>query len=418
MLILVALMITFYWGPHSPQTIAPDPPACHSSSTNQRQASQNDGEAQPPLPPTPPAEPEHIFTREIVPGDNLSAIFARLEISQVALCQIMAADESLLALDILRPGNVLTFTLDEKTRQLVRMELFVDAGKRVIYHRIDETSFDYEEILIPGEWRQQVLSGEIHGSFYNSAISSGLSDQETVTITDTFKEQLNFTRDIQAGDQFQVVRSRQFVDGQLTGQSRVEGARIIRRHRLHSAFLFEDGNYYNEKGESLARSFLRYPFKSRPRVSSHFSRARRHPVTRRMSPHNGVDFSMPVGTPILAMGDGRVSRVENHPFAGRYLEIRHGGRFATRYLHLHRVLVKPGQSVRRGQHIALSGNTGRSTGPHLHFELHINERPVNPLTAEIPTLVSIPKNKRKQFNQRVAELLAVMEQPENKIALR
>jgi len=127
---------------------------------------------------------------------------------------------------------------------------------------------------------------------------------------------------------------------------------------------------------------------------------------------------MPVGTPIVATGDGRVTRVEKHPFAGRYVEISHGSQYTTRYLHLHRIYVKRGQAVQRGQRIALSGNSGRSTGPHLHFELHINDRPVNPLTAEIPTLVSIPKNKRQKFRERVAEIVAVMGEPEGKLAAR
>ncbi|NLV23754.1 MAG: peptidoglycan DD-metalloendopeptidase family protein [Deltaproteobacteria bacterium] len=419
LLILAFLVITLFRQPNTPQgsAAAQTPALTCSATTAEISTSDHDpGEKQGDTD-SAPLQPDPVLTHEIASGDSLSAIFDRFEISQNTLCQIMAADESLLALDILRPGNLLTFTLDE-TRRLAKMELFIHPGKQVIYHRIDETSFDYEEVAIPGEWRQQVISDAIHGNFYNSAIASGLTDQEAVIITDLFKEQLNFGRDIRAGDRFQVVRNQQFVDDKFTGGSRIEGVRIIRRHRLHSAFLFEDGNYYDEKGESLARAFLRYPFKSRYRVSSHFNRTRRHPITRRIAPHNGVDFPMPVGTPIVATGDGRVTRVEKHPFAGRYVEISHGSQYTTRYLHLHRIYVKRGQAVQRGQRIALSGNSGRSTGPHLHFELHINDRPVNPLTAEIPTLVSIPKNKRQKFRERVAEIVAVMGEPEGKLAAR
>ncbi len=376
-----------------------------------------DGQVQPPSPVASP-EPDHLFTWTIASGDNLSAIFDHFEISQGTLCQIVAADEELLALDILRPGNTLTFTLDEETRQLLKMELYVHPGKRIVYQRMDADSFDFKEILTPGDWFQQVIDGEIEGSFFISAINSGLSEQESIIITDIFKEKLNFSRDIRRGDCFQVVRSREFVKGQFTGQSRIEAVRIIRRQRLHSAFLFEDGNYYDLKGQSLARAFRRYPTKRHFRVSSHFSRARRHPVTGRISPHNGVDFAMPGGTPILATGDGRVTRVANHPFAGKYVEIRHGGNYATRYLHLSRILVRRGQSVSRGQRIALSGNTGRSTGPHLHFELHVNNRPVNPLKAAIPLQASVPQKKINQFKERAVELIALMEHPAKNLALR
>lgn len=364
----------------------------------------------------PPAEPDNVFTWTIGNGDTLSAIFDRFELSRNAMYQILSSDEALLALDVLRPGHVLTFTLDEESRALSEMELFVHPGKRIIYRRVNDSGFEYEEIILPGIWDQELLQGEINGSFYLSAIAAGLTEGETATITDLFKDQLNFAREIRAGDRFQVIRSRQFVEGEMTGQSRVEGVRIFRRNHLHSAFLFEDGNYYDHKGESLVRAFLRYPTQQRYRVSSSFNPARRHPITGRVSPHNGVDFAMPTGTPVLSTGDGIVTRVLNHPFAGKYIEIQHGGQYLTRYLHLHRHLVRRGQRVKRGERIALSGNTGRSTGPHLHFELHINGRPVNPLTAKIPMASSVPREKMALFNRRVGDLVALMEPSDEQVA--
>jgi murein DD-endopeptidase len=363
-------------------------------------------------------KPDHIHSYAIQPGDSLSAIFDRLDLGHNTMYQILAADESLLALDILRPGNDLTFRLDKEARHLEEMELFIHPGNRVIYRRVDDTAFDYEEIIIPGIWEQQMLAGEINGSFYLSAKEAGLAKGEIAQVTDLFKEQLNFAREIRAGDRFQVIRSQQLVSGEMTGQSRIEGIRILRRNRIHSAFLCEDGNYYDQDGDSLMRAFLRHPTEKRFRISSSFNPARLHPVTKRVSPHNGVDFATPIGTPVIATGDGVVTRAMSHPFAGNYIEIQHGGQYVTRYLHLHRMLVKRGESVRRGQRIALSGNTGRSTGPHLHFEFHVRGRPVNPLTADIPLTASVPEDSLAQFNQRVAELVGIMEQSKQQIALR
>jgi murein DD-endopeptidase len=136
-----------------------------------------------------------------------------------------------------------------------------------------------------------------------------------------------------------------------------------------------------------------------------------HPVTGRRTPHNGVDLATPVGTPILSTGDGIVTRIGNHPYAGKYINIRHNGSLSTRYLHLSRVLVKKGERVHRGQKIALSGNTGRTTGPHLHFELHIDGRPVNPLTADIPTATRVPADALASFNSMVHERLAYLQDP-------
>lgn len=362
-------------------------------------------------------EPDHIFTWTITAGDTLSAIFENYGISQSVMYQILSADESLLALDVLSPGNLLTFTMDHETRKLVSMELFIHPGKRVIYNRVDNASFDYDEIIKPGEWKQELLDGEIISSFYLSARSAALTDQETGNIIDLFRDQIQFARHIRSGDRFQVIRSRQFVDGEFTGQSRIEGVRIFLGKRIYSAFLFDDGNYYDHKGKSLARALRRYPMAGHFSVISHFNAARRHPITHRITQHKGVDFTMPTGTPILSTGDGVVTRVHNHPFAGKYLEIQHGSQYATRYMHLSRILVRRGQTVQRGARIALSGNTGRSTGPHLHFELHVRGRAVNPLTAKIPMASAVPDGKLAEFNQRVGDLVAMMEQPWRKVAL-
>jgi murein DD-endopeptidase len=107
-------------------------------------------------------------------------------------------------------------------------------------------------------------------------------------------------------------------------------------------------------------------------------------VTGRVAPHRGVDFAMPQGTPVLAVGDGEVVVAKRSGAAGYYVAVRHGRTYTTRYMHLRKLLVKPGQKVKRGDRIALSGNTGRSTGPHLHYEVWINQQAVNPLTAKLP----------------------------------
>ena len=364
-----------------------------------------------------PQEPENILRYAIEPGDTLGAIFSRFNLGHDVMYQILAADESLLALDTLRPGNTLTFQLNEETRQLEEMELFIHLGNKVIYRNVDGSEFEYEEVILPGEWERQVLAGEINGSFYISARGAGLVDGETAQISALLGERLNFAREIRAGDRFQIVRSQQFVEGEPTGQSRIEGVRILMRNRIHSAFLAEDGNYYDHNGDSLIRAFQRYPSTRQFRVSSNFNPARLHPVTGRVAPHNGIDFAMPIGTPVLSIGDGVVTRVQSHPFAGKYVEIQHGSNHVTRYMHLDRFLVKRGQSVARGQRIALSGNTGRSTGPHLHFELHVRGRPVNPMTADIPLASSVPKELRAGFQQRVAKFVKLMEEPEQRIAM-
>ncbi|KDE38417.1 MAG: peptidoglycan DD-metalloendopeptidase family protein [Nitrincola lacisaponensis] len=342
-------------------------------------------------------------------GDTLSTIFDQVEIGQTVMYQILAADEQLLALDILRPGNLLTFRKNPETLELDEMELYIHAGNQVIYRRVDDQNFEFIEVIHEGDWEQEIVAGEIYGSFYVSAIRAGLSKAEIHEINKLLGEQIDFNRQIQAGDRFQIVRNSQYVNDEFTGQTSIEAIRLQQRSRAYTAFLFEDGNYYDSNGESLTRAFRRLPHNQNFRVSSNFNPRRLHPVTGRVSPHNGTDFAMPTGTPVVSIGDGVVTRVENHPFAGRYLEIQHGSTYKTRYLHMHRIDVRRGDSVQRGQRIGLSGATGRVTGPHLHFELHINGRPVNPMTANLPMASSVPREQLAQFNKRVDELVSIME---------
>jgi murein DD-endopeptidase len=365
---------------------------------------------------SPPVVPDNIITRAIQSGDNLSAIFGSIPISQTVLHQVLAADEALLALDVLYPGNRLTFTLDETTRELQQMELFIHPGKQIVYRCLDDGSFVYEEIINPGIWEQELITGEINGSFYLSAMRAGLTEQETVNIAELFRSKLNFSRDMRAGDRFQVIRKQQFVDGEYTGQSLIEGIRIFNQKLTYTGFLFEDGNYYDSEGESLASAFRRYPFEGNYRISSSFNLKRKHPVTGKISPHLGTDFAMSTGTPVLATGDGVVTRVKNHLYAGKYIEIQHSGQYVTRYLHLSKILVKNGQKVTRGQKIALSGNTGRTTGAHLHYELRIKGTPVNAITAKIPMASAIPDEKRQLYKNQVAGLLQVMEVSHQQVA--
>lgn len=352
---------------------------------------------------------DHILVYQITAGDSLSEIFDRLGVGQTPMYQIVSADESLLALDVLRPGQRLTFVSDPLTGQLESLELFVHAGYQVLYSRVDANNFEYIETLIEGDWRQRVLAGEIKGSFYLSARSAGLSDREIAEITRLLEDTLDFRRQIRAGDTFEILRSEQMIDERWTGRSVIE-AILIRGYVRRSAFLFVDGNYYDSNGESLQRAFMRYPSERRYRISSSFNPNRLHPVTGRVAPHNGTDFAMNTGTPVLSTGDGVVTRVENHPFAGKYIDIQHGSRFTTRYMHLDRVLVRNGQTVNRGDRVGLSGATGRVTGPHLHFELHVNGRPVDPMRADIPMASSVPSEQRVLFQQHVVELLQVVEE--------
>ncbi len=333
-------------------------------------------------------------------GDTLSEIFGRLNLGQETMAQLLESDVDVLALDTLMPGNRLRFWVDQEAHRLNRLELYFNPARQVVFERVDSEHFTFNEVIHEGQWRERPARTEIHGSFYNAALGAGLSPGDVAQIETLFKNRINFRR-LQAGDQLHLVRNEQFVGDEASGSTELVAVEIIQGKKRLSAFLAEDGNYYDEEGNSQTQAFLRYPLAGKPRVSSHFNPKRRHPVTGRIKPHNGTDFPLPIGTPVLAAGDGVVAKVENHQYAGRYVVIEFSSRYRARYLHLSKPLVRVGQRVSRGQAIALSGNTGRSTGPHLHYEFHVNGRPVDPMSAALPMMRLMSDKELRSYKARV-----------------
>uniref|UniRef100_A0A5Q0TEK3 Peptidoglycan DD-metalloendopeptidase family protein n=2 Tax=Vibrio algicola TaxID=2662262 RepID=A0A5Q0TEK3_9VIBR len=142
-----------------------------------------------------------------------------------------------------------------------------------------------------------------------------------------------------------------------------------------------------------------------------FNPQRLNPVTHRIAPHYGTDLAVPVATPVLATGEGQVVRVGEHPLAGLYVVIKNGPIYSTRFLHLSRILVKVGQQVHQNEVIALSGNTGRSTGPHLHYELRKEGVPVNAMLAPLPQASGLTQRQSAQFKQKNRVLIHQLSDP-------
>lgn len=369
------------------------------------------------LPPAPVATSaqtteEPVERYRIRRGDTLSAIFADRNLPSHTLHELLEADAEFLALETLHPGTELAFAFDEQ-EALKQLTVHIDPAREVVFERQADGSFHYRQIEAETYWSPIVLSGDIHRSFYQSGVNAGLNDRQVDELRRLLKRKIDFRRDIREGDTFSVLVSNEMARGQETGRYRIEAVTLASGGLTTRAFLYDDGNYYDENGESILPAFRRWPTASHYRVSSPFNPRRLHPVTGKVSPHNGVDLATPAGTSVMSTGDGVVARVGNHPYAGKYVDIRHNGSLSTRYLHLSRVLVKKGQRVSRGQEIARSGNTGRSTGPHLHFEFRIDGRPVNPLTADIPTATQVPPDELDAFEALVHKRLAMMHVPDS-----
>ncbi|KAL8188456.1 UNVERIFIED_CONTAM: hypothetical protein K2H54_000158 [Gekko kuhli] len=232
------------------------------------------------------------------------------------------------------------------------------------------------------EWQKKGYDGVINGSFYVSARNAGIPANHIQKIANLFQWRLNFAKDLKKGDKFKVLVRQETVEGKSTGNTQLLGVEVFSQGQSVSAWLSEDGNYYDGQGNSLERGFRRYPTPSRYRVSSSFNPNRRHPIT---------------------------GQATSHPLAGTYVVIKHGRTLMTRYLHLSKLLVKPGQKVKMGDKIALSGNTGRSTGAHLHYEVRINNRPVDAMKVKLPMAEPLSGKEKRQFLAKVKSYRKEME---------
>jgi murein DD-endopeptidase MepM/ murein hydrolase activator NlpD len=228
----------------------------------------------------------------------------------------------------------------------------------------------------------------MHGSLYQSAAAAGADSAVTAKIVKLFGHKLDFSRDIKAGDKFRLVFERTSTEsGRVidTGEllfAEVEAKGGATRFYRFQAPGMTEAQYFDETGKNIRGFLLRTPLDG-ARVTSGFG-ARLHPILGYTRMHSGIDFGASTGTPVYAAGDGVVKEAKWAGGYGRWLKIQHNGQFATGYAHLSGWAVKPGQKVRQGQVVAYVGSTGRSTGPHLHYEVFLNGQKVNPKGAKIP----------------------------------
>ncbi|MBV8875367.1 murein DD-endopeptidase MepM [Phytobacter diazotrophicus] len=341
---------------------------------------------------------EGVHEYVVSTGDTLSSILNQYGIDMGDISQLAAADKDLRNMKI---GQQISWTLTADG-DLQRMTWEVSRRETRTYDRVDG-GFKMTSAIQEGDWVNSVLKGTVGGSFVSSAKEAGLTSVEISAVIKAMQWQMDF-RKLKKGDEFSVLMSREMLEGKQE-QSQLLGVRLRSDGKDYFAIRADDGKFYDRNGTGLAKGFMRFPTSKQFRVSSNFNPRRLNPVTGRVAPHKGVDFAMPQGTPVLSVGDGEVVVAKRSGAAGYYVAVRHGRTYTTRYMHLRKLLVKEGQKVKRGDRIALSGNTGRSTGPHLHYEVWINQQAVNPLTAKLPRTEGLSGTDRRDYLAQVKDIV-------------
>ncbi|MCE2516936.1 MAG: peptidoglycan DD-metalloendopeptidase family protein [Alphaproteobacteria bacterium] len=251
-------------------------------------------------------------------------------------------------------------------------------------------------------------NGEIETSLYKASINAGMSDNVFNTFVQVLSFSVDFQREIQKGDQFEALfeTKRDLISGKTKYGTELyylsmtlSGDRLEYFRHEHA-----DGTigWYDDAGNSASRTLMRTPVNG-ARLSSGYGK-RKHPVLGYSKMHRGLDFAAPTGTPIMAAGSGVVEYSGWNGSYGKYIRIRHNSTYKTAYAHMSRIKrgVTPGARVKQGQIIGYIGSTGRSTGPHLHYEILVNNRKTNPMTVRLPAGKSIPDEERAPFELSLA----------------
>ena len=271
-------------------------------------------------------------------------------------------------------------------------------GSDLQIHIYKDLQDKYVLIYSPIAYEKQTraLRLNIENSAYQDVESAANSTPLARAMLNAFAGSIDF-RAMQKGDEVLLLYERKERMGQRFGDIALKMASIQVNKKTHKVFAYKD-SFFDTNGKEMESFLLATPVNS-TRISSHFTRARYHPILKKYRAHLGVDYAAPVGTPVKSSGSGVITFVGNKTGYGKTVQINHGSGYSTLYAHLSRFAkIKKGQKVAQGQVIAYVGNTGLSTGPHLHFGLYLNNRAINPFSMVKITKSTLKGKDKESFN--------------------
>jgi hypothetical protein len=294
--------------------------------------------------------------------------------------------------------------------ELTSLQRRVSDTATVLVKRAASGEFAADIIRNPLEVRTSRLHGEITSSLFKTINDLGASDQVALQLAEVFRYDIDFAQELQPGDTFTIVLEKVWRDGKFLRDGEITAAEFVNNGKAYRAvrYILPDGHheYYTPAGQSIRRAFLRAPVDF-SRISSGFG-LRWHPILNRLRAHQGIDYAAPVGTPVHAAGDGRISFRGLQGGYGNVLAIEHGSGVETVYGHLSRFASSAGigRHVRQGDIIGFVGMTGLATGPHLHYEYRIGGIHRNPASVKSMPAEPLTASLRHDFETKATELLA------------
>ena len=346
-----------------------------------------------------PPEFKNKLIHEVKKGESLSIIFEEKKVPLNTAYKIFDFDKDNI-LSSIKPGDVMEFNYIGK--KLEGIQIIKDETNSILID-ISET-VSIESIKKKIQTISSIKQGEITTSFYKDALKEGIPDSIIMDFAYIFGWDIDFIFDVRKGDKFAVIFEADYSEGEKISSGDIIFAEFINKNGRYIAQRFFDNNqgkqYFNENGDNVRKAFLRAPLDF-AYISSHFNPNRLHPILHKIKAHNGVDYAARRNTPVKASGDGVISFVGVKGGYGRTIEIKHGGNIKTLYAHLEKYnsISKVGNKVKQGEIIAYVGDSGRATGPHLHFEFWQGKTRTDPVKVKLPSAKPLNKNQLNDFNE-------------------
>jgi len=308
--------------------------------------------------------------KRVAAGQNFAAALEKFGLSAQEAANASAAAQHAFNLRQVRAGNTITVGRSVEGR-LREIDYKIDTD-RMLKIVPEDRGFTAQITEIPSKTEITSVTGRVDDSLFNAVEDAGESAELALRLAQIFGYDLDFYTDPRRGDTFRIVlEKKKYSNGETAGYGRIFAAAYENAGKKYQALLFHDPagrpGYYSADGKSQQKAFLRSPLKFGAPVTSHFSRARFHPILKTYRPHMGTDYGAPVGTPVQTIGSGRVVFAGRKGGEGNMVQIAHFSGYETMYLHLSRMFVRSGEHVEIGKTIGLVGSTGLSTGPHLDF---------------------------------------------------
>ncbi len=323
-------------------------------------------------PPAPPPQAPTVRHEGIFPRDsNLQEVLGRHGVEPAQLHRLIAETEDVYNLHRVRAGNAYTYVTD-LSGAFVSFRYEIDSKKYFRAVREGE-QFLGQVVHYPLETKVAQLAGVLRESLWNTLLELGEDGTLVVRLAEILQWDVDFTA-IQAGDWFKLVVEKRYKEGSFLEYGDILAVQFNSRGADFYGFRFpapgsDQARYYDAKGQSLRKAFLKVPFHFSPRISSGFSYSRFHPILKKRRPHPALDFAAPYGTPVLASASGRVVFAGTKGGFGKFVQIRHPNGFTTSYAHLSKILVSAGRAVQQGQAIGKVGATGLATAAHLDYRI-------------------------------------------------